>query len=112
MGSTAGTPVLSRIIWTNGGQQQSWSGHSFLYSCCQRDPQRLFDPILRQAMAWRPGRLVSMAVDDTRLRKSGRLIPGASYQCAPAGSVFQGLILGGFHEVSCSLGCHGPSERH
>jgi hypothetical protein len=98
-----GRRCLSRIIWTNGGQQQSWSGHYFLYSRCQWDPQRLFDPILRQALAWCPGRLVGMAVDDTRLRKSGRLIPGASYQRDPLSPPFHTNFMLGLRFLQTSL---------
>ena len=92
LGSLAcmGRRCLSRIIWTNGGQQRSWSGDYFLYSRCRWDPQQLFVPILGQALSRCPGRLVGMAVDDTRLRKTGRAIPGASYQRDP-GSPATGL---------------------
>ena len=62
-----GRRCLSRVIWTNGGQHRSWSAEYFLYSRCPWDPQQLFQPILRQALAYCPGRFVSMAVDDTRL---------------------------------------------
>ena len=41
-----GRRCLSRIIWTNGGQQRSWSAEYFLHSRCQWEPQQLFRPIL------------------------------------------------------------------
>ena len=43
----------------------------------------LFAPVLRRALAYCPGRLVGVAVDDTRLRKTGRCIPQAFYQRDP-----------------------------
>jgi hypothetical protein len=105
LGSLAclGRRCLSRIIWTNGGQQRSWSGDYFLYSRCQWDPQRLFDPILRQALVWCPGRLVGMAVDDTRLRKTGRSIPGASYQRDPLSPPFHTNLMLGLRFLQTSL---------
>ncbi len=105
LGSLAclGRRCLSRIIWTNGGQHRSWSGHYFLYSRCQWDPQQLFVPILRQALAWCPGRMVGMAVDDTRLRKSGRLIPGASYQRDPLSPPFHTNFMLGLRFLQTSL---------
>jgi hypothetical protein len=105
LGSLAclGRRCLSRIIWTNGGQQRSWSGDYFLYSRCQWEPQRLFDPILRQALVWFPGRLVGMAVDDTRLRKTGRSIPGASYQRDPLSPPFHTNLMLGLRFLQTSL---------
>lgn len=105
LGSLAclGRRCLSRIIWTNGGQHRSWSGHYFLYSRCQWDPQQLFVPILRRALTWCPGRMVGMAVDDTRLRKSGRLIPGASYQRDPLSPPFHTNFMLGLRFLQTSL---------
>lgn len=73
-----GKRCLTRIIWTNGGQNRSWSAEYFLHSRCQWKPQELFRPILKQALEHCPQRLVGVAVDDTKLRKTGRCIPQAS----------------------------------
>ena len=72
-----GRRCLTRIIWTNGGQDRSWSAEYFLHSRCQWEPQELFRPILKQALEYCPQRLVGVAIDDTRLRKTGRSIPQA-----------------------------------
>jgi len=58
-----GRRCVSRIIWTNGGQHRSWSAEYFLHSRCQWNPHELFQPILRGALAYCPGRLVGVAVD-------------------------------------------------
>ena len=90
-----GRRCLSRIIWTNGGQHRSWSAEYFLHSRCAWEPQALFAPILRQALPWCAGRLVGVAVDDTRLAKTGRCIPQAFYQRDPMSPPFHvNLILG------------------
>ena len=34
-----GRRTLSRIIWTKGGAQRSWSAEYFLHSRCPWDPQ-------------------------------------------------------------------------
>src|SRR5688572_25049250 len=62
-----GRRTLSRIIWTNGGQHLSWSAEYFLHSRCRWEPQRLFQPILQQGLKYCPGRLIGVAVDETRL---------------------------------------------
>jgi hypothetical protein len=66
-----GRRCLSRIIWTNGGQHRSWGAEYFLHSRCAWQPQELFRPILQRALVYCPGRLVGVAVDDTRCPKPG-----------------------------------------
>jgi hypothetical protein len=90
-----GRRCLSRIIWTNGGQQRSWSAEYFLHSRCQWEPQLLFQPILKRALAYCPQRLVGVAIDDTKLRKTGRSISQAFYQRDPMSPPFHvNLVLG------------------
>ena len=90
-----GRRCLTRIIWTNGGQNRSWSAEYFLHSRCQWEPQNLFRPILKQALEYCPQRLVGVAIDDTRLRKTGRSIPQAFYQRDPLSPPFHiNLVLG------------------
>ncbi len=90
-----GRRCLTRIIWTNGGQNRSWSAEYFLHSRCQWEPQQLFQPILKRALAYCPQRLVGVALDDTRLRKTGRAIPQAFYQRDPLSPPFHlNLVLG------------------
>jgi hypothetical protein len=90
-----GRRCLSRIIWAHGGQHSSWSAEYFLHSRCQWNPQQLFRPILKQALEHCPQRLVGVALDDTRLRKTGRSIPQAFYQRDPLSPPFHlNLVLG------------------
>lgn len=98
-----GRRCLSRIIWTNGGQQRSWSSEYFLHSLCQWEPQTLFAPVLRRALAYCPGRLVGVAVDDTRLRKTGRAIPQAFYQRDPLSPPFHVNLVLGLRYLQASL---------
>ncbi len=78
-----GRRCLTRIIWTNGGQHRSWSAEYFLHSRSPWDAQGLFRPILKRALQHCPQRLVGVALDDTRSRKTGRSIPQAFYQRDP-----------------------------
>lgn len=98
-----GRRTLSRIIWTNGGQQRSWSAEYFLHSRCRWDPQRLFTPILERALLWCPGRYVGVAADDTRLHKTGRLIPQAFYQRDPLSPPFHVNLMLGLRFLQASL---------
>ncbi len=98
-----GRRCLSRIIWTNGDQQRSWSAEYFLHSRCRWRPQALFAPVLRRALAYCPGRLVGVAVDDTRLRKTGRSIQQAFYQRDPLSPPFHVNLVLGLRFLQASL---------
>jgi hypothetical protein len=98
-----GRRCLSRIIWTWGGQNRSWSGEYFLHSRCQWQPQELFAPILRRALDHCPGRLVGVAIDDTRLPKTGRCISQAFYQRDPLSPPFHMNIRLGLRFLQASL---------
>ncbi|MGH9630771.1 MAG: transposase [Bryobacteraceae bacterium] len=98
-----GRRCLSRIIWTNGGQNRSWSAEYFLHSRCQWEPQQLFRPILEGALPYCTQRLVGVALDDTRLRKSGRCIPQAFYQRDPLSPPFHVNLVLGLRFLQASL---------
>jgi DDE superfamily endonuclease len=98
-----GRRCLTRIIWTNGGQNRSWSAEYFLHSRCHWEPQQLFQPILKRALAYCPQRLVGVAIDDTRLRKTGRAIPQAFYQRDPLSPPFHVNLVLGLRFLQASL---------
>lgn len=98
-----GRRCLTRIIWTNGGQNRSWSAEYFLHSRCHWEPQRLFRPIIQRALAHCPQRLVGVALDDTRLRKTGRAIPQAFYQRDPLSPKFHLNLMLGLRFLQASL---------
>jgi DDE superfamily endonuclease len=105
-----GRRCLSRIIWTNGGQDSSWSAEYFLHSRSQWEPQQLFRPILKRALAHCPQRLVGVAIDDTRLRKTGRSIPQVFYQRDPLSPPFHVNLMLGLRFLQASLLL--PLHRH
>ena len=109
-----GRRCLTRIIWTNGGQQRSWSAEYFLHTRCVWQPQALFQPILQRALVLCPGRLIGVAVDDTRLAKTGRCIPQAFYQRDPLSPPFHlNLILGlRFLQTSLLVPLHRRAPLH
>jgi len=98
-----GRRCLSRIICTNGGQQRSWSGEYFLHSRSPWQPQTLFASIFRRALLYYPGRLVGIAVDDTRLRKTGRCIPHVFRQRDPLSPPFHVNLMLGLRFLQASL---------
>jgi hypothetical protein len=98
-----GRRCLSRVIWTTGGSQRSWSAEYFLHARCEWQPQRLFEPILERALPYCRGRLVGVALDDTRLRKTGRSIPQAFWQRDPLGPPFHVNLMLGLRFLQASL---------
>jgi hypothetical protein len=98
-----GRRCLSRIIWTNGGQGRSWSAEYFLHSRCQWQPPALFAPIWARALPLCRGRLVGVAVDDTRLPKTGRCILQAAYHRDPLSPPFHVNLIRAVRFLQASL---------
>jgi hypothetical protein len=98
-----GRRTLSRIIWTNGGAHKDWRADYFLFSRCQWDLTQLFTPIVKRALAWCPGRYIGIAIDDTRLRKTGPRIQQAFYQRDPLSPKFYVNLMFGLRFLQASL---------
>lgn len=98
-----GRRTLTRIIWANGGEQRNWSSEYFLHSRVHWEPQGLFAPVLKQALPLCPGRLVGVAVDDTKLHKTGRCIQQAFYQRDPLSPPFHANLILGLRFIQVSL---------
>jgi hypothetical protein len=98
-----GRRTISRIIWTNGGQNRGWASEYFLHSRCRWDPQKLFSPILQQGLPWCSGNYVGVAVDDTRLHKTGRMIQQAFFQRDPLSPPFHVNLMLGLRFLQASL---------
>ena len=89
-----GRRCLSRIIWAVGRHGRSWSAEYFLHSRCHWDAPALFQPILAQALPLCRGRLIGVAVDDTRVHKTGRCIEQAAFYRDPLSPPFHvNLVL-------------------
>lgn len=104
-----GRRCLSRIIWTNGGQQRSWSPEYFLHSRCQWESQRLFDTIWQTALPLCRGRRLGVALDDTRLAKTGLCIVQAAYHRDPLSPPFHVNLIRALRFLQASV--LGPHHR-
>jgi hypothetical protein len=98
-----GRRTVSRIIWTNGGEQRSWGAEYFLHSRCRWEPQQLFAPILERALPFCTGRYIGVAADDTRLHKTGRCIQQAYFQRDPLSPPFHVNLMFGLRFLQASL---------
>lgn len=98
-----GRATVSRILWTNGREQSAWSAEYFLFSRARWDPQELFVPLLKEVLPFCPGPLVGVAVDDTRLRKTGRAIPQAAWHRDPLSPPFHTNLMLGLRFLQASV---------
>ncbi len=98
-----GRRTLSRAIWAQGHQQQDWSAEYKLHARARWESADLFQPILERALPWCEGRYVAVAVDDTRLHKTGRRIQSAFYQRDPLSPKFRFNLMFGLRFLQMSL---------
>jgi len=93
--SSFGRRTVSRAIWAQGHQHRDWSADYRLHARVQWQPSDLFQPILARALPFCEGRYVAVAIDDTRLRKTGLKIPTVAYGRDPMSPKFRfNLMLG------------------
>lgn len=98
-----GRRTLSRAIWAQGHQHEDWSAEYKLHARSHWQPADLFQPILSRAVAWCGGRYLAVAIDDTRLRKTGRKIPTVAYGRDPMSPKFRFNLMLGLRFVQASL---------
>lgn len=98
-----GRRTLSRAICAQGHQQVDWSAEYKLHARSPWTPNDLFQPILKRALPWCRGRYVALAMDDTRLRKTGRKIPTVAYGRDPLSPKFRFNLMLGLRFLQLSL---------
>lgn len=69
-------------------EAEDWSADYRLHSRSPWEAQDLFDPILKRAIAYSEGELLSLATDDTQLKKSGKKIATARFGRDPMSPAF------------------------
>ncbi|HZU26489.1 MAG TPA: hypothetical protein VFA04_13265 [Bryobacteraceae bacterium] len=101
--SAFGRRTLSRAIWAQGHQHADWSAEYKLHArSCWRVAD-LFQPILQRALPWCRGRYLAVAIDDTRLRKTGRRIPTVAWGRDPMSPKFRFNLMLGLRFLQLSL---------
>ena len=98
-----GRRTLSRTLCALGRQEQDWSSDYKLHSRTQWNSQDLFQPILEQAAALCDRSRLVIAMDDTRIRKTGRKILSAFYQRDPLSPKFRFNLMWGLRFLHFSL---------
>jgi hypothetical protein len=98
-----GRRTLSRSLCALGRQHQDWSADYRLHSRASWNVQDLFQPILQRAAPLCGHSLLIIAMDDTRIRKSGRKILTAFYQRDPQSPKFRFNLMWGLRFLHFSL---------
>ena len=98
-----GRRTLSRSLWALGQQQQDWSADYKLHTRARWDPAALFQPILERAAPLCPGPFLVVALDDTRIHKTGRKILSAFYQRDPLSPKFRYNLMWGLRFLHLTL---------
>lgn len=98
-----GRRTLSRALWAEGRQLLDWSADYRLHARAAWQAKDLFQPILQKALPFCPGRFVAVAVDDTRLHKTGRRILSAFFQRDPLSPKFRFNLMFGLRFLQMSL---------
>ncbi len=98
-----GRRTLSRSLWALGRQDRDWSADYRLHARAAWDADSLFQPILERAIPLCPGPYVVIAMDDTRIRKTGRKILSAFYQRDPLSPKFRFNLMWGLRFLQMTV---------
>jgi hypothetical protein len=98
-----GRRTLSRSLWALGRQHQDWSADYKLHSRARWKTQDLFQPILQPAARFCDDSVLVVAMDDTRIRKTGRKILTAFFQRDPLSPKFRFNLMWGLRFLHFSL---------
>jgi hypothetical protein len=98
-----GSRTISQMICTKGGCQRDWSADYKFYSRSRWESGGLFERVSEEYLARYPKKPVVLAIDDTRVSKSGKKIPGASWQRDPLSPPFQVNMIWGLRFLQGSL---------
>lgn len=98
-----GRRTLSRSLGALGRSDCDWSADYRMFSRSRWQAERLFDPVIDDHLERYPKGPVVAAIDDTKLRKTGKKIPGACWQRDPLSPPFHINLLYGLRFLQASL---------
>lgn len=98
-----GRRTISRTICAMGRSDRDWSADYRVFSRSDWDSRRLFDPVIDEYLdRYRKGP-ITVALDDTKLRKVGRKIPGVSWHRDPLSPPFHVNFMYGLRFLAASI---------
>jgi len=94
--------ITSMAIYLGRGQKLPIADYKF-YSEYKWNVEDLFHPILQKAVEYSSGDYISIAADDTKIHKTGKKIPNASWHADPLGPPFQTNLIWGLRYLQMSI---------
>lgn len=105
-----GRHTITSLLTTNGRQFEDWSADYQLYAKERIDPAVLFNQVRLEVDTLRdPARPLVAALDDTLLRKTGKMIPNAAYRKDPLGPPFNLNLVWAQRMIQLSAAVPGPA---
>lgn len=101
-----GTHTITGVLSVCGRQFQDWSADYRLYERDRVIPERLFEPVRQWLCDNQQGPIV-VAMDDTRLPKSGTKVHGVKYVRDPMGPPFRVNFIRAQRFLQISMACKG-----
>jgi len=98
-----GRRTISRVLGALGRTARDWSADYKIFSRARWDSARLFDAVLDEYLKRYPSGPVKVALDDTKLRKTGKKIAGAFWQRDPLSPPFHVNFLYGLRFLQAAL---------
>jgi hypothetical protein len=98
-----GRRTITRTLCALGRSEQDWSADYKLFSRCRWQAEQLFQPVLDEHLQRYPQGPIFVAVDDTKLRKTGKKIPGTGWQRDPLSPPFHVNFLYGLRFLQAAL---------
>jgi len=98
-----GERTISQSICILGRSQQDWNADYKFFSRSPWKPEQLFDPIIDEYLKRYPKGPVVMSMDDTKVHKTGKHIPGASWHRDPMSPPFHVNFIWGLRFLQASL---------
>jgi hypothetical protein len=101
---TLGRRTISRVICTLGRKDRNdWSAEYKLYSRSPWNPEDAFDVVIEERLARGPEGPIAVAIDDTRLPRTGRNVFGARWTYNPLSPPFHVNLMWGLRMLHASL---------
>lgn len=99
----SGPQTISQSICFSGREQEDWSADYRIHSQRDWEESQLFEPVIQTALELSSGPILSVAIDDTRCKKTGTKIPTARWHRDPLSPPFHLNLLWGLRYLQASI---------
>lgn len=94
--------TISQSIVFNGRDQLDWGSEYKLHSRAPWKVKDLFKPVVKETADYFDSDFIAIGVDDTRLKKTGKCIPGTQYHRDPLSPLFHTNFIWGLRMLNAS----------